>query len=192
MSDVDRTSSNIREVVDQVTGEREGAAPEAGLLGRIIDRLGIVFAFFFLLSMAILIFEIFMRYVLNSPTLWAHETTIFLCSAAFVFGGLYCTAHDKHIRVVLLYDRAGPRVRRILDVVISVVCFFSAAFFAYAAWLMVERAVWAPSGNIRLETTGSAWNPPTPAILKLFLLAMLIVLGLQLLVLAFNHARRGR
>lgn len=183
-------AGNGGDAVEFEPAARKPSVPEAGLLGRGIDRLAIVFALCFLVSMAILIFEIFMRYVLTAPTLWAHETTIFLCAIAFVYGGVYCASHDRHIRVVLIYDAVGPRIRRALDVVISLVCFFSAAFFAYAAWLMVRRAVWAPSGDIRFERTGSAWNPPTPALLKLFLLAMLVVLGVQFLVLAYNYARR--
>lgn len=178
------------EEVATVLRQTRRSVPEAGMLGRWVDRGGIVFAAGFLVSMAILIFEIFMRYVLNAPTLWAHETTIFLCAIAFIYGGLYCASHDRHIRVVIIYDAVSPRVRRALDVVISLVCIFSASFFAYAAWLMVERSFWAPSGEMRLERTGSAWNPPTPALLKLLLLSVLIVLGIQFLVLAYNYARR--
>ena len=168
-----------------------GAIPESGLLGRVVDRGGIIFALAFVVSMAILILEIFMRYVLGSPTLWAHETTIFLCAISFVYGGLYCTVRDSHIRVVLIYDHLGPRWRRVFDVVISLLCMGSACFFAYASWVMVERALWAPSGAFRLETTGSAWNPPTPALLKTLLLVVMIILAVQFLVLAVNYARRG-
>jgi TRAP-type C4-dicarboxylate transport system permease small subunit len=176
--------------VEAVTGEQRKAIAEAGILGRIIDRVGLAFALCFLISMSILILEIFMRYVLNSPTLWAHETTIFLCAIAFIYGGVYCAAHDRHIRVVLIYDMVGPKMRRMLDVIISLVCFFSATFFAYASWLMVARSVWSPDGAIRLERTGSAWNPPYPALLKLFMLAMLLVLAVQFIILAYNYARK--
>lgn len=146
--------------VEAVTGEERKAIAEAGILGRIIDRVGLAFALCFLISMSILILEIFMRYVLNSPTLWAHETTIFLCAIAFIYGGVYCAAHDRHIRVVLLYDMVGPKMRRVLDVIISLVCFFSAAFFAYASWLMVARSVWSPDGAIRLERTAAPGTRP--------------------------------
>lgn len=165
---------------------------EAGLIGRIVERTGIIFAMAFLASMAILIFEIFMRYALNSPTLWAHETTIFLCAISFVFGGLFCVSRDRHIRVVLVYDHVGPRIRRILDVVISILCAISAGFFAWASWQMVKRSWWTPGGDIRLEGTGSAWNPPTPALLKGFLFAVMIIMALQFVILAYNHARRGK
>lgn len=180
--------AEIEQVIDRA--ERDGGpVAEAGLLGRIIDRLGIVFAIGIISAMAVLIFEIVMRYGFGAPTLWAHETSIFLSAIAFVFGGLYCVAHNRHIRVVLLYDWLGPRTRRTMDVFISIVSLIATGFFAYAAWLMVERSVWAPDGRFRLEGTGSAWNPPTPALLKVFLLIVLTVMAVQFLILAINYAR---
>lgn len=164
-------------------------AVEAGLMGRIVDRAGYVFAAGIVLAAAILLLEVFLRYFFNRPTVWAHETTVFLCGAAFVFGGLYCTCRNSHIRVVLLYDHFPPGLRRAADVVISLISAVAAAFFAYAAWHMVGRAVFTPSGEIRLETTGSAWSPPTPALIKIFVLVVMVLLVVQFLILAVNYAR---
>jgi TRAP-type C4-dicarboxylate transport system permease small subunit len=164
--------------------------PESGLLGRAIHNLGPLFAAGFVVAMAILIMEIVLRYVFHSPTLWAHEMTIFLCAVNFVFGGLYCAAKDRHIRVVLIYDFVPKRVRRVLDVVISLTCAASAGLFAWASVVMVQRAFFRPDGSFRMEGTGSAWDPPTPALVKGFLFAVLIVLCVQFLVLAWNHAFR--
>lgn len=165
------------------------ALPEAGRLGRVIDRGGIVFAVGIVASMVILIQEVLLRYVFNAPTIWAHETTVFLCATAFVYGGLYCAARDTHIRVVLVYDFVTGRAKRTLDIVISIICMIASAFFAWASWIMVARAIWRPDGTVRFETSGSAWNPPYPAYLKLFLLAILAVMAVQFLVLALNYAR---
>lgn len=167
----------------------KGAVAQAGRLGWLVNKAGIIFAFGIVIAMLILIQEVFLRYVLNSPTIWAHETTIFLCAIAFIYGGLYCTARNSHIRVVILYDLVKGWPRRVLDIVISLVCAASAGIFAWAAWEMVKRAIFAPSGEIHLETSGSAWNPPAPALLKLFLLCILIVLSIQFIILAFNYAR---
>lgn len=166
-----------------------GAVAEAGWLGIWVDRAGIIFAIGIILSMLILIQEVFLRYVLNSPTSWAHETTIFLCAVAFVYGGLYCAARNTHIRVVIIYDYVPAKFRRVLDIIISLVSAISALFFAWAAWFMVKRAVFEPGGSIRLETSGSAWNPPTPALLKVFMLVVMLVLAVQFLILAVNYAR---
>jgi len=167
------------------------ATEVSGLLGQMITKFSSVFAIGFLLSMATLIYEIVARHVFGSPTLWAHETTTFICAVGFVFGGLYCAARDKHIRVVLLYDIAGPKMRKTLDIFISLICMIASGFFAWAAWLMVERAVFTPTGDIHFETTGSAFNAPYPGILKVFLLVVLIVLMVQFLVQAFNYARKA-
>jgi len=184
------------EVVDQHVSDNDRrlafVPPESGRLGRLVDRVGLVFAAGFVVSMVILVFEIVMRYVLNAPTIWAHETTIFICAINFCFGGLYCAAKDRHIRVVLIYNAVPKRAHRWLDVAISLACAFSTGFFAYAAVLMVEKATLRPDGSFRLETTGSAWNPPTPALTKLFLLAVLILLCVQFLILAWNHATARR
>lgn len=166
-----------------------GAIPEAGFLGRAINAFGIVFGVAILSSAAILFLEVVLRYGFNSPTIWAHETVIFLTATSFVFGGLYVAARNAHIRVVLIYDQLNSRKRRILDAVISAICSFSCAFFAWASWQSVSRAVWTPAGDIRLETTGSAWDPPTAGLVKVFLFIVLILLAVQFAVLAINYLR---
>lgn len=178
------------EIMEIVEGPA-GAAPEAGLMGRLVDKAAFVFAAGIVLAAGILLLEVFLRYVFNSPTIWAHETTIFLCGISFIFGGLYCTCRNTHIRVVLLYDGFSRRVRRIADITISLVSALASGFFAYAAYHMVERAVITPSGDIRLETTGSAWSPPTPALIKIFILITMVLLVIQFLILAVNYARRS-
>jgi len=166
-----------------------GPDPAAGSLGRAIHAGGIVFAVAILASACILGVEVALRYVFNAPTSWAHETVIFLNASAFVYGGLYVVARNAHIRVVLIYDLLSPRWRRAFDVAISLACLTATAFFAWAAWQIVKRAAWTPTGAFRLETSGSAWNPPTPGLLKVFLFFVLLAMVVQFAVLAWNHAR---
>jgi TRAP-type C4-dicarboxylate transport system permease small subunit len=166
-------------------------APEAGRFGLVIERIGYIFASAIVLAALILIFEIFMRYALNRPTQWVHETSIFLSAIAFLYGGLFCASRNSHIRVVLIYDALSPRIRRAFDVIIYLISAVSSIIFAWASWLVVKMAFWNPSGDFRMETTGSAWNPPTPAILKGFLFLVMIGLSIQFLILAYNHAKRS-
>jgi len=166
-----------------------GPIPEAGWLGRQIDRLGIVLAVGIVAAVIILIQEVVLRYIFNAPTIWAHETTVFLCAIAFIYGGLYCAAHDRHIRVVLIYDWLPTRIRRVFDIVISLICAASSAMFAWAAWLMVARAAFRPDGSFRLERSGSAWDPVYPALLKIFMLIVLSVMAIQFLILAWGYAK---
>ncbi|WP_208983508.1 TRAP transporter small permease subunit [Pannonibacter carbonis] len=183
----------MTETADNHTESRDHVAiPQAGRLGRLIDKGAIVFAAGIVLAMLILINEVFLRYVLNAPTIWAHETTIFLCGIAFLYGGLLCTARDRHIRVVLIYDFVPKGLRRYLDVVISLICAAASLMFAWAAWLMVARAAFRPDGTIRLERSGSAWDPAFPGLLKIFLLVIMSVMALQFAILAVNYLRGRR
>lgn len=166
--------------------------PQAGWLGRIITLAARGFAICIIAAMAILVMEVFLRYVFNRPTVWAHETSIFLSAVTFIYGGLFCVARNTHIRVVLIYDVVRSSARRALDIVISVACFGVSLFFAWAAWLMVKKAVFRPDGSFFLETTGSAWNSPAPAVLKIFLLCVLVVMSIQFLILTLNYARDSK
>lgn len=177
------------ETPDTVPREEHAAIAQAGLLGRIIDRLAIVPAFGLVVAMLILIQEVALRYVFNRPTIWAHETTVFLCAISFVYGGLLCTARDRHIRVVLIYDLLPPVARRMADILISAICGISCAAFSWAAWQMVKRAAWRPDGSFHLESSGSAWNPSYPGVLKILLMVALAVMALQFAILAINYAR---
>ena len=164
--------------------------PETGFLGRWVIKAGPIFAYGILISMAVLMMEVVLRYVFHAPTIWAHETTTFLTALSFVFGGLYCIANNRHIRVVMLYDRLTVKWRRIFDVIISLINFIAAGFLAWAAWQMVQRAAFAPDGTIRIQTSGSAWDPVFPGILKIFLLIVLILMALQFAILSVNYFRR--
>lgn len=170
--------------------KRHTAIPEAAFLGRGVTKLGSIFAIAIVFSAAALIFEVAMRYGFNSPTQWAHETVIFLTAITFVYGGLYGASTDRHIRVVLIYENLTPRLRRAFDIAISLACAFATALFSWAGWLVVQKAVWTPAGDFRFETSGSAWNPPFPGLLKVFLFVVLIVMSIQFAMLAINYARK--
>lgn len=160
-------------------------------LSRLLLPLGRPIAAAFLLITAFTFFEVVMRYVFDAPTVWVHETTIAMTAICFAFGGAYCLGSDRHIRVVLLYDAAGPRVRRRLDVAISLVGALACALMAWAAWDLARKALFTPQGDFRLESSGSAWNPPTPAIVKAVLFVTLCVMCAQFLLQALRHLRRS-
>lgn len=155
-----------------------------------VFKLGHFFSALFLVSMAILIFEIVMRYVFDRPTIWVHETTIFLCATCFVFGGLHSVSRNGHIRVVLLYDYVSDEMRRWLDIMIYTICGLATGMFSYAIWPTVVKSFWAPTGEFRIITSGSAWNPPYPSLLRAFLFVVLISMTFQFALFVINRLRK--
>lgn len=172
----------------KVTGKIVAIA-EAGLFGRVIARTSDVFTLAILLAAVIIIFEVLMRYVLNSPTIWGHETVVFLTASSFLFGGLVVAARDSHIRVVLLYEAVTSQTRRLLNIVISGLCALSTLFFTLSMWVPVQRALFTPQGEFRIESSGSAFNSPYPGIQRVFLFAVLMMMSAQFIILTINYFR---
>lgn len=141
-------------------------------------KLSLVFAAIVLVSF----YEIIRRYVFDAPTLWVHETVTFAGATLFVIGGLYALATDRHVRIVLIYDAVSHRAQRWLRVVHHLLGLVFCGLLLSASWSMATEAVLAPWGDWRLETSGSAWNPPFPALLKVIILVAVAVMSLQFLL----------
>lgn len=144
-------------------------------IGRVNTLLGESLAWLYLVAVAATAYEVVMRYLLNAPTAWAFELTILLCAVCYLLAGGYVTKLEGHIAITSAYDLAPPGVRRWLRVFGHAVGILAMAGLIYAAWKPAVRAV------TIVERTGSAWDSPSPAIIKpLILLAAALVL-LQLL-----------
>ncbi|MBM6550097.1 TRAP transporter small permease subunit [Marinomonas ostreistagni] len=149
------------------------------LLDKTIVRVGNALSLLFLFTVAISFYEVVMRYVFNDPTTWVHETASFLGACLFVFGGIYALATNKHVRVVLVYDAVSERTRQYLNIFHHVMGLIFAGLLSYAAYQMTESAVLSPFGDIHFETSGSAWNPPFPAYVKIMIFLTMCVMTIQ-------------
>ena len=107
-----------------------------------------------LAMIAVLLFEITARYVLNKPTEWAHESSTMLYGTFCILGGVYTHLHNGHVRSEVIYQLFSPRGRAFLDVltgflglIIFGVFFFVALDFAIESWKISEhssKSTWAP------------------------------------------------
>ncbi|WP_104399614.1 TRAP transporter small permease subunit [Vibrio penaeicida] len=159
-------------------------------LDRLVVKVGYAISFLFLVSALVIFYEVIQRYVFDSPTFWVHETTVMIGAFLFVYAGSHCVAKDKHIRVVIIYDAVSPAVRYWLDVITNIMCCVSTGMLAWAAWQVLTRAIFAPGGEIRLETTGSAWDPAFPAYIKISLFLILCLMFVQFVVRLINLLTR--
>lgn len=156
----------------------ESAKPKTRL-DEWIDHVGRYVSWLFLVGVAISFYEVVMRYAFNAPTLWAHETTIMLVAVCFAYSGAYALARDSHIRIGLLYNWVSPRVRRYLDILNAALTLVFLLGIGYAAIEFTEKSWFAPTGQLRLEGSGTAWNPPFPPLVKLVLLLCIFLMAVQ-------------
>ncbi|HEY5715745.1 MAG TPA: TRAP transporter small permease subunit [Psychromonas sp.] len=159
----------------------EEEQPKNGL-DAVIIKLGNWLSLLFIFTVFISFYEVVMRYVFDSPTIWVHETASFIGGSLFVIGGLYAFASNKHVRVVLIYDVVSARTRHYLNLVHHLIGITFSALMAYGAYTLAESAWFSPNGELRLNTSGSAWNPPFPALLKAIVFIAFCILTVQFLL----------
>lgn len=144
-----------------------------------IVRVGNVVGWLYFVAVAISVFEVIMRYGFNRPTSWAHETTLMLVGIGMLWGGSYCMAEDRHIRVTVIRDAMSRSVRRIVDVIVGVLNLLFCGGLAWAGYVMTQKALFDPTGMFRLQRSGSAFNSPAPAVVKTVLFIVVILMTIQ-------------
>lgn len=135
------------------------------------DRLGRVLSLGILLIFGLLILEVALRYLFNSPTVWANELTQMIFGAYVVLSGGHLLWCGGHVNVDILYSRLSPRTKALMDVITSSV------FFAFCLMLFYYGGSLALESLGRWEHSQSPWNPPLyPVKLTIPLGAFLVLL----------------
>ncbi len=69
-------------------------------------------------------YEVFVRYVLNAPTVWAFDMMVQMYGALFMMAGAYTLAQDGHVRGDVLYRLFPVRMQATIDFVLYIAFFF--------------------------------------------------------------------
>jgi TRAP-type C4-dicarboxylate transport system permease small subunit len=122
---------------------------------------------------AIIFYEVVLRYIFLKPTLWVNELSLWVAGGVYLTAGLYSLQQRSHIRIFIIYDLAPRWLRRVFDT-LSVFC---VCVFAFAV-------IWGGFGEakaklLRWETFGTAFDPPIPATIKPLILLTVLLLAIQ-------------
>lgn len=130
----------------------------------------------FLVAVIISVYEVVLRYGFNAPTIWVHELTVLLSATCFIVSGLYALERGDHIRVTVLRDRMPPTLRFIVDILGTILALIFLGGIVIGGYEPAWRAL---SG---WHSTRTAFNSPTPAILKPLLVVISALMVVQILV----------
>ena len=125
-------------------------------IDRVNDYVGRYASYILLVVCAIMVFEVFMRDVLNNPTRWAYDMTWMLGGIYAAFGFGYCYLLNRHVRMDLFYDRFSPRGKAIAEVVFFIVFFIPMTYvlIRYCGQHAIDSLI------ARECTSASLWRPP--------------------------------
>jgi TRAP-type mannitol/chloroaromatic compound transport system permease small subunit len=151
------------------------------MIDRLNRLLGERLCYLYLAAVVITAYEVVMRYLFDAPTIWAFELTILLCAICYLLSGGFVTAQHKHIAITSIYDLMPARIRWWLDLLAILTGILAMGLLVWAAWRPAVLAV------TIVERTGSAWNSPSPAIIKPLIAIGALLIVLQLLVQLYRH-----
>lgn len=133
---------------------------------------GRAFAWCILILTLSVTYEVFVRYVLNSPTVWAFDMMVQMYGALFLMAGPYALAQDGHVRADVVYRLFPVRVQASLDFLLYLLFFFPGMLALF--WYGAEIA----SDSWRYKEV--SWN--SPARIQVYFFKTLIPLAGGLLI----------
>ena len=127
---------------------------------------------FFMTS--VMLYEVFLRYVVEAPTLWANELTLWVAGFVFLCSGFYAMQQRTHIRIFILYDAVPRWMQRLFDTISAILVVFFAAgliFGSYKQVFVTKFYNW--------EMFGTAFDPPIPATIQPMVLIVIVLVAMQ-------------
>jgi TRAP-type mannitol/chloroaromatic compound transport system permease small subunit len=122
----------------------------------------------------VMLFEVVMRYIMEQPTEWANEMTLWFASFVFLTSGFYAMQQRSHIRIFLLYDAVPRSLQRVFDTISTLLIVMFAFFLVYGSYKQVFV-----NKLYKWELYGSAFNPPIPATLQPMVLIVITLVAVQ-------------
>lgn len=122
----------------------------------------------------VMLYEVFVRYAIEAPTLWANELTLWIGGFVFLCSGLYGMQQRSHIRIFLLYDACPRWLQRVFDTTWTVVFVLFAiglVFGSYKQVFITKFYNW--------EMFGTAFDPPIPATVQPAVLIIICLVAIQ-------------
>lgn len=91
-------------------------------------------------------YEVFVRYVLNAPTVWAFDMSVQMYGALFMMAGAYTLSRDGHVRGDVVYRLLTIKTQAKIDLVLHILFLFPGALaliwygyvFAADSWFYNE------------------------------------------------------
>ncbi len=140
------------------------------ILSLVTSRIAMIMVAFIVIVM---FYEVVSRYVFSRPTLWANELSLWIAAFVFLFAGQYAMQQRSHIRIYVIYDLMPRWMQKTADVTSLLLLLAFTFALVWGGYTDAETRL------LRMETFGTAWDPPIPGIVKPAILLIIILVALQ-------------
>jgi TRAP-type mannitol/chloroaromatic compound transport system permease small subunit len=119
------------------------------------EHVGRMTSFLAIPLILVVVYEVCMRYLFNSPTIWGFEATTFIYGMHFVLGFAYTHKHNGHVAIDIFESRLPKKPRTLLRIIVNLLLFIpTVGLLAYAA------VIYAATSWQNWERASTSWAPP--------------------------------
>ena len=114
-------------------------------------------AILILITSLAVVYEVFSRYVLASPTFWSYEASYMMSSAYWLLGGAWTLKIGRHVTVDVLYERFfSSRTQAMIDILFYLILFLPITIFVVIYGTSYAWESW----KVKELSHLSPWRPP--------------------------------
>ncbi len=125
------------------------------MIERVTGMAGFVIAWLVFPLILAMCYEVFSRYVLNAPTIWAFELSYMVMGAHTLIGAAYTLRERGHIRIDIYYSHYSPKINALVDTIGYLVLFLPVvSLVSIGLW-----EYWVEAFVNDFHSGQSAWNP---------------------------------
>ena len=106
------------------------------IYNKVIKYSGYIASALFISIGFIVSYEVIMRYLFNSPTVWVNEISRFLQIWATYLALTYSFHKKEFIRITVIYDKLNDAGKRFLDLISAIFILTFSCFVLYFGWLI--------------------------------------------------------
>lgn len=148
--------------------------------------IGRVVSYVVLVLFVLLLSDVVMRYLTQSPISWSAEASKLVFGVYAIIGGGYLLARRDHVNVDLFYGNFSPRKKAVVDIATSFLFFLFLGVLISESWSMAYDSV--IRFEVSYETTWRPWIWPSKCMIVvaavLLLLQGIIKLAADIMIIA--------
>ncbi len=124
-------------------------------IDRFTDAIGSMVALLCIPLMVVVVWEVYSRYFMDQPTVWAFETAFMLYGTIFMLGAAYALHKGAHIRTDFFFEKWSIRTKGVIDSVAYIVFFFPSIFI----FMLVSAGEGWYAYTINEQSEQTPWRP---------------------------------
>lgn len=120
---------------------------------------------------AVVVYDVLMRYLFNAPTIWAFELALILGSTGYMLSWGEVERVNMHLRVDVFFVKCSPRWQAIINTMATLIAWYP----VYIVYMMVGTKWALRAWRINEVMVESYWYPPAGPTRTLILIGLTMV-----------------